>query len=131
MVLPVPEAPGVWQVRYHAGQSNAVLAAGALRVEPATATVEGPTDGAGGVNASRSGLVRPGQRRATTSPSFRSVPLIVNYLDYGYTRDGSTVELEAPLDLGRHELRYVTGTGAKHPGSAGHRGHAWESCRAR
>ena len=107
VILPVPEAPGVWQVRYHAGQSNAVLAASALRVEPATATVEGPTAAPAG---SRFEVAWSGPDNVGDYVTI--VPVGApdrEYLDYGYTRDGSTVELEAPLDLGRHELRYVTG----------------------
>lgn len=106
-VLEVPESPGSWQVRYHTGQTNAVLAASPLRVVPASATLEGPAQAAAG---SRFEVRWTGPDNAADYLTI--VPAGAgdrDYLDYAYTRNGPLLVLEAPLDLGPHELRYVTG----------------------
>ena len=107
VVLPVPETAGPFEVRYHSGQSNAVLASSALRVAPTSASVDGPSSVPAG---SRFEVSWDGP--GNTGDYLTIVPVGAgdrDYLDYSYAGDGSPVEIEAPLETGAHELRYVTG----------------------
>ena len=103
----VPDVPGQYQVRYHMGQSGAVIASVPLAILPNTATVAGPGTVVAGTEfeASWTGPDNTGDW-VTIAPT-GSDPR--DYLDYGYTSDGPTLTLEAPVDPGPHELRYMTG----------------------
>ena len=107
VTIAVPDEPGEYVVRYHLGQSWSVIAETPLVVLANTATVSGPATVAAGAEfeVSWSGP-------ANQSDYVTIVPKGAGnreFLSYAYTRAGSPAELEAPLDLGPHELRYVTG----------------------
>jgi hypothetical protein len=103
----VPEAPGKYEVRYHLGQSWGVIGRRPLEVLPNRATVAGPPTVAGGSDF----------EVAWTGPDNRGDFLTIvpqgagprEYTDYAYTRGGSPGRIEAPLEPGAYELRYVTG----------------------
>lgn len=108
LTLRVPEAPGSYAVRYHMGQSRTVLATSPLEVLPNNATVSGP----------KSAVAGEDLQVLWTGPDNRSDYITIvragadarEYEDYAYTRQGSPAELEAPIDAGTYELRYLTGS---------------------
>lgn len=105
--LRLPDAPGRYRIRYHMGQSWAVIGSAPIDVTANTATVRGPASVTGGTEL----------RVEWTGPDnvgdyitiVKAGAAARDYLDYAYTREGSTVVLRAPLDAGPHELRYMTG----------------------
>ena len=98
---------GEYVVRYHLGQSWNVIAEAPLVVLANSATISGPATVAAG----------SAFEVSWTGPANQSDYLTIvakgagnrEFLSYAYTSAGSPAELEAPLDLGPHELRYVTG----------------------
>ena len=106
-VIRIPEDPGAYQVRYHMGRSSAVLAAIPLEVLPNSAVVRGPSSAAGGSSftAEWTGPDNSGDY-VTIVPE--GAPNR-DYLAYAYTRVGSPATLEAPLEPGAYEIRYMTG----------------------
>ena len=105
--LRVPDRPGPYVIRYHMGQSDAVIGSVEVTVLPNTATV------------SAAGAVVGGTEFPVewTGPS-NAVDFVTivpagadrrEHLDYAYTREGTPVTLRAPLDPGAYELRYMTG----------------------
>jgi hypothetical protein len=105
--LRVPENPGAYQVRYHMGRSSAVLATIPLEVTPNRATVSGPPAAAGG---SRFAVAWTGPDNSGDYVTI--VPQGApnrDYLSYAYTRVGSPATIEAPLEAGTYEIRYMTG----------------------
>lgn len=107
LTMRVPEAPGAYEVRYHMGRSSAVVASAPLQVLANTATVSGPPSAAGGSSFAV----------AWTGPDNSGDYVTIvpagapnrEYLTYAYTRVGTPVTLEAPLEPGAYELRYMTG----------------------
>lgn len=107
LVLRAPEGPGAYQIRYHVGRSYAVIGSTALEVLPNTATVSGPAAAVGG------GTFMV----AWTGPDNVGDYLTIvpagapnrDYLSYAYTRTGAPATLEAPLEAGSYEIRYMTG----------------------
>ncbi len=105
--IAVPDEPGSYVIRYHMGKSYKVIAESPLEVKANTATISGPASVPAG-----SAFAVTWTGPANDSDYVTIVPKGSGnrtYLSYAYTRAGSPAELEAPLDLGAHELRYVTG----------------------
>jgi hypothetical protein len=107
LTLRLPEEPGAYTLRYHMGQSYAVIGSRPIRVLPNTATVAGPATVVGATDF---------EVRWTGPDNLGDYVTIVpagadprDYLAYAYTQPGATLTLEAPLDAGPHELRYMTG----------------------
>jgi len=107
LVIRLPEEPGSYALRYHMGQSGAVIGSRPLRVLPNSATVSGPSTVVGATDF---------DVRWTGPDNLGDYLTIVqagadprDYLDYRYTREGASLTLKAPLDAGPHELRYMTG----------------------
>ncbi|MGE0159945.1 MAG: VWA domain-containing protein [Gemmatimonadales bacterium] len=107
LTIRLPEEPGSYAIRYHMGQSNAVIGSKAIQVLPNSATVAGPAS----VVAATDLEVRwTGPDNAGDYLTITPVGADTRtYLDYAYTREGPAVTIEAPLDAGSYELRYVTG----------------------
>jgi hypothetical protein len=107
IAMRVPEQPGRYVIRYHTGQSWAVIGSADLVVLPNSATVSGPASAPGGseLEVAWTGPDNPGDY-VTIVPAGADPR---EYEDYAYTRGGSPVVIEAPLDPGPHELRYMTG----------------------
>jgi hypothetical protein len=105
--LRVPDVPGQYQVRYHMGQSGAVIGSAPLVILPNTATVAGPETVVAGTEfeATWTGPDNAGDWVAIFPVGAEPR----DYLDYGYTSEGSTLTLKAPVDAGPHEIRYMTG----------------------
>ncbi len=103
----VPEEAGRYEIRYHMASSRHVLASVPLEVLANTATVSGPATVAGGstFEVSWTGPGNTGDFLTIVAAGSGNR----EYSDYAYTGGGSPVSLEAPLEIGPHELRYVTG----------------------
>ena len=103
----VPEEAGTYEIRYHMARSRNVLASIPLEVLPNTATVSGPASVAGGsrFEARWTGPDNPGDFLTIVARGADAR----DYNDYANTSEGAIVTLEAPLETGPHELRYVTG----------------------
>jgi len=103
----LPEVPGQYQVRYHMGQSGAVIGSAPLTILPNSATVAGPETVVAGseFDATWTGPDNAGDW-VTIAPVGADPR---DYLDYEYTSEGPTLTLEAPVDAGPHEIRYMTG----------------------
>jgi hypothetical protein len=107
LMIRVPETPGAYEVRYHTGGSYAVLGRTPLQVLANSATVSGPPSAAGGSEFAV----------AWTGPDNSGDYITIvpagapnrDYLAYAYTRAGAPATLEAPLEPGDYEIRYMTG----------------------
>jgi hypothetical protein len=104
--LRLPDEPGNYLVRYHMG-SGTVIGSAPIRVLANTATVQGPASVVGATEFEVSWTGPDNSGDYLTIVPVGAEPR--DYLDYAYTREGATVRLEAPLDAGPHELRYMTG----------------------
>lgn len=107
VTIRVPEAPGAYLVRYHTGASYAVLGSSPLEVLANTATVSGPATATGGSDfaVAWTGPDNQGDYVTIVPPGAPNR----DYLTYAYTRLGTPASLEAPLEPGAYELRYMTG----------------------
>lgn len=105
--LRLPDVPGRYLIRYHMGQSWAVIGSTPIDVTANAATVRGPASVTGGteLRVEWTGPDNVGDYITIVQTGADSR----DYLDYAYTREGSTVVLRAPLAAGPHELRYMTG----------------------
>ncbi|MBL1437339.1 MAG: VWA domain-containing protein [Rhodobacteraceae bacterium] len=101
-----PDVPGVYEIRYVSGQSNATLARIPLTLTAATILMEAQ------------GLVRSGMAFTVewlgpdNARDYLSIAVIGSadseYISYAYTRNGSPASFTAPAG-GNYELRYVSG----------------------
>jgi hypothetical protein len=107
VAMRVPEQPGRYAIRYHTGQSWAVIGSADLVVLPTSATVSGPATVQGGsdLEVGWTGPDNVGDY-VTIVPAGADAR---EYRAYAYTSAGSTLVIAAPLDAGPHELRYMTG----------------------
>ena len=106
LMIRLPEEPGSYAIRYHLG-SGTVIGSRPIRVLPNTATVAGPSTVVGATDFEVSWTGPDNLGDYVTIVPAGAEPR--DYLDYAYTREGATVTLQAPLDAGPHELRYMTG----------------------
>ncbi|PUB14909.1 VWA domain-containing protein [Yoonia sediminilitoris] len=109
--LKMPDDPGTYELRYvlPEGDGN-ILAAQPITVLPAEATLTAPEEVVRGrqITVEWSGPNGPGDYLSLARPDAADT----KYEDYIYTRAGQSVQLPAPQEPGRYELRYVMG-GAK------------------
>ncbi len=103
----VPEEAGRYEIRYHMAHSRRVLATVPLEVLANAATVSGPARIAGGSSfeVTWTGPGNPGDFLTIVAAGSGNR----EYNDYAYAEADSPASLEAPLEVGAHELRYVTG----------------------
>ena len=103
----VPEEPGRYEIRYHMARSRNVLATVPFEVLANTATVSAPASVAGGskFEVTWTGPDNPGDFLTIVAEGADHR----DYNDYAYSEEGSPGTLEAPLEVGPHEVRYVTG----------------------
>ncbi len=108
--LTAPIDAGRYEVRYVAGQGNATLASVPLVVTAVATSLEAPAEVAGGSTfaVAWSGPDASGDYVTIVEEGAREGA----YMSYAYTRRGSPVELSAPIDAGRYEVRYVAGQGS-------------------
>jgi hypothetical protein len=106
-VIRIPEEAGRYEIRYHQGQKRTVLARIPLEVLANEATVNGPASAAGGSDftVQWTGPNNSGDYITIVPEGARAR----EYLSYYYTKRGSPGTLEAPLEPGAYELRYMTG----------------------
>ncbi|MBK1835313.1 vWA domain-containing protein [Roseibacillus ishigakijimensis] len=106
-----PLEPGLAEVRYLTGQGYTTLARTELLIEEATISLDAPeTVGAGSVvTVSWTGPNNP-QDFITIVPADAEEG---TYKKYGYTAQGATLKIEAPLDAGPAEVRYLSGQGSR------------------
>lgn len=105
--LQAPPDPGSYLVKYVSNRR--VLATTSIDIEPVSADLAAPEKG----NAGRSVEV------SWTGPNYKSDYVCISnpqapanrYLDYKYTRKGSTLKLDLPAEPGLYELRYVMAPG--------------------
>ncbi|WP_102110092.1 VWA domain-containing protein [Oceaniglobus roseus] len=101
--LPLPAAPGRYELRYHLGQDGSVLARRAIEITPVTAALVAPDRAVAGGTASV-GWEGPGYDLDYIAVSR---PGEDGYETYAYTNGGNPVSLQLPEAPGRYELRYV------------------------
>ncbi len=107
LTVTVPETEGDYELRYMTGQDNVVLARRALTVTPISASLDSPPT----VEARTSLDVTwegPGNARDYVIVVPAGADKGVNG-PYAYTRRGQTLTIDAPLEPGEYEVRYVTG----------------------
>ncbi len=106
-IIRVPEEPGSYEIRYHQGQKRTVIATIDLEVLANAATVAGPPSVSGGseFEVTWAGPNNSGDY-VTIVPAGAASR---EYLSYHYTKNGTPGTLDAPLEPGNYELRYMTG----------------------
>ncbi len=106
-LIQVPEEPGSYEIRYHQGQKRTVIATIDLEVLANVATVAGPPSVSGGseFEVTWTGPDNSGDYVTIVPAGAESR----EYLSYHYTKNGTPGTLDAPLEPGNYELRYMTG----------------------
>lgn len=107
----VPVDPGDCEIRYVSGQDHRVLARRSIKVVAAEVTLGAVAEVIAGapVSISWTGPNNTGDYLTVVTagtPDGR-------YMHYAYTSAGSTVSVNAPMEPGQAEIRYMTGQGAK------------------
>ncbi|MBB6100099.1 Ca-activated chloride channel family protein [Deinobacterium chartae] len=104
----VPLAPGNYEIRYssEAGSPNPTLASRPLEVTAVSVTLKAPASvrAKESFEVSWTGPNGPGDYITIVPVGARDG----TYLDYAYTREGSTVTLTAPEQPGQYEVRYAS-----------------------
>ena len=108
--LTAPMEPGEYEVRYVTGQANATLASVPVVVSPVTASLEVPAEVPAGATFAVTWLGPDNARDYVTIVEEGAREGA--YMSYAYTRRGSPLELSAPIEAGRYEVRYVAGQGS-------------------
>lgn len=106
-----PIEPGDYELRYVAARSKQVLGRSALKVQPATATLNAPDTGVIGTTIAVAWTGPNNQRDYITVVS-KGTP-DGQYQNYTETGRGSPLQLTLPVNAGEAELRYMTGQGNK------------------
>lgn len=107
ITLKAPDAPGEYEIRYLAAQSNATLAAAPITVTPVSATLSPPAEVAAKAN-----FEVAWEGPSNDGDYITIVPAGAprgKYLSYAYTSYGSPASLTAPEKPGPHEVRYIMG----------------------
>ncbi len=103
----MPADPGTYEVRYHVGSDNSVLARTSLTVTAASASLSA-TESArpgGTVSVTWTGPGHDADYVAIGRPGDSAD------LTYEYVNRGNPVEVPVPAESGAYELRYVLGQG--------------------
>ena len=108
--LTAPIQPGEYEIRYVTGQASATLASVPVVVTAVATSLEAPPEVPAGSTfaVAWSGPDASGDYVTIVEEGAREGA----YMSYAYTRRGSPVELSAPIDAGRYEVRYVAGQGS-------------------
>lgn len=103
--------PGDAELRYMTGQGARVLARAPIRIVPAKITLEAPAEA---VAASAVPITWTGpNNRGDYLTIVRAGTPDGQYARYGDTSRGSPLSVEAPIDAGPAEIRYMSGQGAR------------------
>ncbi|WP_197282003.1 vWA domain-containing protein [Dethiosulfatarculus sandiegensis] len=106
-----PADPGKYEVRYIMSQGSKVLAKTGITVEPVTASIKVPASVKAG------GKIKVSWQ----GPGYESDYICVSepdqgegsYKEYTNTREGNPLEVRAPADPGKYEVRYIMSQGSK------------------
>ncbi|MCG6903814.1 MAG: VWA domain-containing protein [Rhodobacter sp.] len=103
--LALPLTPGSYELRYVLGQDRVIKARAPLQVTPVTGGISAPdaADAGARIEVNWKG---PGYRNDFVSVASPDQP-VTKYHHYTYTREGTPLLLEMPVDPGTYELRYV------------------------
>ncbi len=103
-----PDEAGDYQLRYHMGQSYAVIGTRAITVVPANATLAAPAQVVAGsiFDVTWTGPDNEGDFITVVEPTAAARQYGASN---GYTRRGNPARLEAPATPGDYQLRYLTG----------------------
>lgn len=109
LALTAPIGTGAAEVRYIHSRSGKVLASAPINVEKATVSLNSVKTAAAGskVQVEWTGPNHPGDFITIVSKGTEDG----QYASYGYTRDGSPLAIETPLEHGPAEIRYMAGQG--------------------
>lgn len=109
--VPAPVEPGDCEVRYMTGQGGKVLARIPLKVTPAEVSLSAPESVTAGstVTIEWTGPDNQGDYITVVSKDLEDG----KYARYAYTRAGSPAKVDAPIEPGDGEVRYMSGQGAK------------------
>jgi Ca-activated chloride channel family protein len=107
LTVRAPDTPGDYEVRYVTGKNDKVLARAQLPVEDATANLTAPAEiGAGSpIEVSWTGPNNPDDYISVAEQGTDDD----DYINFTYTRKGSTLTVRAPDTPGAYELRYAMG----------------------
>ncbi len=105
VVITMPVEPGEYEVRYVLGRPTRVLARAPITVTPVEATLSAAQTVQAGANFAVNWTGPGGDNDWITvvAPDANER----SYTSYDYTRNGDELELQAPLEAGEYELRYV------------------------
>jgi Ca-activated chloride channel family protein len=106
-----PADPGRYEVRYIMGQATKVLAKKDIKVEPVTASLTAPASvkAGGKIKVSWQGPGYDDDFICVSQPDQEPG----GYKEYTHTSEGNPLEVSAPSDPGRYEVRYIMGHGSK------------------
>jgi Ca-activated chloride channel family protein len=105
MKLQMPPEPGTYEIRYILDQDRVILASTTIEVVEAAVTIEAPATAVAGSNIAVTWTGPDAQNDyiAVAKPDSRGNQQI----NYTYTRDGSPLKLQMPVDPGTYEVRYI------------------------
>jgi Ca-activated chloride channel family protein len=105
--LRAPSDPGQYEVRYILGQDNKILARASVTILGVVAQVEAPE------TANVAAEFKVSWQGPNNSGDYISIALPEGegsaYTAYTYTEEGTPLQLLAPSDPGRYEVRYILG----------------------
>jgi Ca-activated chloride channel family protein len=106
-----PSNPGQYEVRYILGMGSKVLAKTVVKVEPVTASLTAPASvkAGGRIKVSWQGPGYDDDFICVSQPDQEPG----GYKEYTHTSEGNPLEVSAPSDPGRYEVRYIMGHGSK------------------
>jgi len=102
--LHAPVSPGDYELRYQSDRVKGVFARRPLEVLPAEILLDAPAEVAAGTRFEVQWKGPDGDKDYLTVVPAGAKPGA--YLDYKYTRDGSSLTLRAPEESGAYEVRY-------------------------
>ena len=101
--LVMPTSPGDYEIRYYVDQDRTVLAVRPITVTSVSAALQAPANAVVGDTIE---VAWQGPDYARDFVAVAEIDVDNRYLNYGYTRDGSPVELVMPSQPGNYEIRY-------------------------
>ena len=108
--LRMPATPGTYELRYHLGSNNDIMATRLIQVQDVATRLDAPNDAPMG-SVIEVDWIGPDEEDDYVAISDPNEPS--NYIGYGYTRQGNPVSVRVPDTPGVYELRYHLGKGGK------------------